>query len=58
MASSRKHTDFNQRVNEAHERKELKEENQRLINMRNKSKPRSKQHRRVNVEFDSRGFVI
>jgi hypothetical protein len=58
MSDARKHDQSNRRIHDAHERKELKEEQQRLINLQSRSKPRSKQHRRVHVEFDARGFVI
>jgi hypothetical protein len=63
MSAPRKHDQSNRRIHDAHERKELKEEQKRLIaiensRLQNRSKPRSKQHRRVHVEFDARGFVI
>jgi hypothetical protein len=51
MAATRKHIDSNQRINDAHERKELKEENQRLINLQNRNKRHVKTNRRLNFNF-------
>lgn len=38
MSAARKHSEVNERVMQAHERKELKEENQRLIKLQTRSK--------------------
>jgi hypothetical protein len=47
MSAQRKHSEVNERVMQAHERKELKEEQQRLINLQNRSKSHASKRRKT-----------
>lgn len=48
MSNARKHTEVNERVIQAQERKQLKEENNKLIKLQNPSKFKSLKRRFIN----------